>query len=371
MSMDGHEINLRLSKVIKKSSVPCRAIKTSLFILMILLQGLISLPMRARAEGNAVTLVSFDAVSQPGQVKLVWVTATELDNSGFYWHRSTSPSTNPADASTRIPVYQPLFMDTQDFIQSQGDGSTGYNYEVYDRGVQGGTTYYYWIESLSLSGTSAYDGPVSALPSPGQNGTAGPSSTASLTPSATITTNPAVTSTSTPSSTPTGSKTPGPTATSTRTVTPIVNTATSNPYPNPNSSPTPNSYPNPNPTAIPTYTPYYYASATTAPALVNTYSPLLLTPGTEVLTGTVSPSSTPTLAPLPSIALLFPLVTDTGTPTLINAAASSQTQSKSGDPFGNSGITPGIILLILVIIIIWFLLGFFLYSYIRRLETRP
>jgi hypothetical protein len=103
---------------------------------------------------------------------------------------------------------------------------------------------------------------------------------------------------------------------------------------------------------------------------VDTYSPLLLTSGTEVLTGTVSPSSTPTLAPLPSIALLFPLLTDTGTPTPVSALAASHTQSEPGDPFGNSGMSPGIILLIIVIIIIWFLLGVFLYSYIRRLETR-
>jgi hypothetical protein len=33
-------------------------------------------------------------------------------------------------------------------------------------------------------------------------------------------------------------------------------------------------------------------------------------------------------------------------------------------------LSPGIILLIIVIIVIWVLLGVFLYSYIRHLETR-
>ena len=329
----------------------------ALIILLVVLPGLMALPSRARAEANAVTLVSFDSISQPGQVKLVWVTATEPDNSGFYWHRSTSPSTNPADVSTRIFVYLPLATAPQDFIQTQGGGTTGATYEVYDRFVQSGTTYYYWIESLSNSGVSAYDGPVSALPSPGQNGTAGPTSTASLTPSATLTTNPAFTSTNIPSATPIGGLTPSPTATSTRTATPIGATATTNPYPNP--------------TSVPTYTPNNYYSSPTAPGLMSTSTLLPLTPGTEVLTGTVSPSSTPTLAPLPSIALLFPLVTDTGTPTPASALAASHTQSEPGDPSGNSGMSPGIILLIIVIIVIWILLGVFLYSYIRHLETRP
>ena len=99
----------------------------------------------------AVTLADFNAQQQNDHILVTWETASELDNQGFNLYRSTS------DAAPEIQLNNEL-------IPSQAPGSaSGYFYTWEDRdSLTPGTTYYYWLEDVSLSGAATLHGPVSA-----------------------------------------------------------------------------------------------------------------------------------------------------------------------------------------------------------------
>ena len=310
---------------------------SAFFAILILLLGI---PLQARADTYSVSLTSFEAFGMYGEIDLVWETASELGNSGFYIDRSTSLT----GTKERILVYLPGVDTAQDFIYTTSDGLTDTLYEASDRNVSDNVIYYYWVESVPTSGSTTF--------SPSQSATTLVDTTSTVT----------AASTATPTATPTGTLTPNPAITSTGTVTPG----------GPTNTPTPTMIASPTLTRAPTLTPNYSLQATTPPLPLNTWTPLPVTPGTIVPivpTETATLTSTPTLAPLPSITLLFPLVTDTGTPTLADPASPVQSINNSSSSSQNTGMSPDVILLIGVIILIWILLGAFLYFYIRHIGT--
>jgi hypothetical protein len=101
-----------------------------------------------QASPAAVTLASFTARAQPGQVQLTWETTSEVDNTGFNVLRSTA-----ADGDqVRL-----------DFVPASHPGSTnGAKYMYVDTDVVAGATYWYWIEDVDTTGARALHGPVSA-----------------------------------------------------------------------------------------------------------------------------------------------------------------------------------------------------------------
>jgi hypothetical protein len=312
----------------------------SFFVILIFLLGM---PSRARADTSVVTLTRFDAVGNHNEIDLFWDTASELDNSGFYINRSTSLT----GARERIQVSVPGYDTPLDLIQSTGDSVTGASYIAFDENVVDNVSYYYWVESLSNNGSSTF--------SPSREATTLVDNPITTTPTATST----GTVTATPTGTPTGTLTPNPAFTSTATVTPGGPTNTTSPT----------MIASPTRTRAPTLTPNYSLQATTPPLPLISSTPLTVTPGTIVPTDTATATSTPTLAPLPSLTLLFPLVTDTATPTPPDPAAEVQSSSSSSGSAQYTGMSPDVMLLIAVIVIIWMLLGAFLFLYIRRIGT--
>lgn len=133
--------------------------------------------MSARA---AITLLYFSAISGDRQVRLVWQTATELNNSGFFVHRS----------SQRDSGYIPI---NPDIIPAQGDGLTGATYEYIDANLTNGVQYWYKLESIDLGQNSEFSDPTFAIvgatatPTTVVTGTITPSTTPTATPSPTTT----------------------------------------------------------------------------------------------------------------------------------------------------------------------------------------
>ncbi len=99
----------------------------------------------------AVHLASFDAEAQADRVRVVWETASELDNAGFNLYRTGSAAAQPEPGD--LLAYAP----------SQAPGAAqGAVYGYDDLAVQPGQTYWYWLEDVSLSGATTLHGPVSA-----------------------------------------------------------------------------------------------------------------------------------------------------------------------------------------------------------------
>ncbi len=281
-----------------------------------LLAGLLLAVYTGRVHA-AVTLVSFTASAQVDFILIEWETATELNNAGFYIQRSTQSGTGYARITDLIP--------------SLSDGLTGAQYQYEDHTANAGITYYYKLEAINLNGGSELYGPVSQ--SWGGNAT----QTATLTQNATSTstaTSQTTANTSTP--TPTGTAGPTSTATSTATLAP-TSTATSV-------------------AQIATHTP--------------TPSPTPTSPGPLVtLEGTVFPSPTTTLLPLPSITLIFPVLTATQTPTAtqIETPAASATPTDTPE-LDDEPVPTRWKIAAMLLVVLWILLAGFLTILIRRMS---
>ena len=96
-------------------------------------------------------LASFEATPpQSDHVLVAWETASELGNRGFNLYRATAPAAPEQQLNTTL-------------IPSQAPGSgQGYAYTWQDSDVTAGSTYYYWLETLSTSGATEMHGPVNA-----------------------------------------------------------------------------------------------------------------------------------------------------------------------------------------------------------------
>jgi hypothetical protein len=101
----------------------------------------------------AVQLAAFEASCQQNQILVTWQTVSELDHLGFNLYRNTTPDALGEQLNSEL-------------IASQAPGSgQGSSYEwINDTEI--GTTYYYWLEDVSLRGISTQHGPVSVTCSP-------------------------------------------------------------------------------------------------------------------------------------------------------------------------------------------------------------
>ena len=96
----------------------------------------------------AVALAAFDAQQVNNQIDVTWQTISELDIVGFDLYRSTT-----LDGERMLLGHFP----------SQNPGSTqGAFYDYTDIDVIPGTTYYYWLDEVDISGSTTLHGPVSA-----------------------------------------------------------------------------------------------------------------------------------------------------------------------------------------------------------------
>ncbi len=119
----------------------------------ITIQGLNVFSEFVPAGGNdnslPVTLSSFNASrTNSNFVELNWITKSETDMSGYNIFRNEMNSLNGA-----------LKVNTS--IITASNLSTEHNYDFCDDEVELDNTYYYWLESVSMSGNTEFYGPVS------------------------------------------------------------------------------------------------------------------------------------------------------------------------------------------------------------------
>jgi hypothetical protein len=287
-----------------------------LFLSAIALLLSMGIPGIARA---AVTLVYFRATSASYGVFLEWETASELDNLGFFVNRSVSQGSG----YTRI----------SDFIPASGNPLLGGYYQYNDTSVSIGTTYWYKLESIDVHSVSELtDPPVSVIA--GMGSTATPTSTSLPSGQQTVT----ATTTAT-------ARTRTPTATSSsggQSRTPT--SALSNPYP-----------------SAPTVAGFGQQSQQP----VSTQGATQEQPATGILTETLAipVTGTATLIPLPEITMEFPsaAVVNPAIPT-----PPTMPPASISDVF--KWVTPTRVLFIIFILFVWFFLGGWFYSTMRRLE---
>jgi uncharacterized repeat protein (TIGR01451 family) len=93
-------------------------------------------------DPTAVTLISFraEALPESGQVRLWWVTATEINNAGFNLYRAPVNDFSQAQLINFTPS------------NSAGPNSGETNYEYLDTPGDG-NTWYYWLEDVDTNGT--------------------------------------------------------------------------------------------------------------------------------------------------------------------------------------------------------------------------
>jgi hypothetical protein len=265
----------------------------------------------------AVTLVGFTAIPVNGQVLVVWETATEVDNAGFFVYRSTNQNGG--------------FEAVSSFIPAIGGSPTTGEYSFTDTRVTKGAAYYYELIASSTSNESQTFPPVGPIV-PGV-----PTDTATWT--SVVTRPPKVTG-----------STNAQTSTSTRTPTQIRNpTATQNgAYPGPVQSPNPTLY------LTPTHNPE--TSVPTGAAL----TPETNATSANKLTQLDGPTST--LRPFPSVTYEFPDATQT-------PMISKQSTPVPGGRNGLSGWVNVVRLgPLALILLIWVLLGGWFYLTLRRME---
>jgi len=96
-----------------------------------------------------VGLSTLDAFRYDGHVEVVWTTISEVSNGGFNIHRSL----NEDGLRARI---------NDELIPARGSELQGASYSFIDGDVVDGFGYYYWLESVDLSGAGTIHAPVLA-----------------------------------------------------------------------------------------------------------------------------------------------------------------------------------------------------------------
>jgi len=117
--------------------------KPVIIVLMLLLGwwvlGNVSSATFVNNNPAAVILGNVEAIAGPAQVEIRWTTLSELDTAGFNVMRSTSGD-------------GPWERANENAILAQGGDLSGDDYSYVDTGLDGGITYYYYIQELLASG---------------------------------------------------------------------------------------------------------------------------------------------------------------------------------------------------------------------------
>lgn len=107
-------------------------------------------PVRRVKRGDALTTDQLQtAIGKPGVVRLTWSTESEKGNFGY----------NVMRADAKEGPFAPV---NELVIFGAGDSSTTQNYEYYDLNVKVGDMYYYYVESISMTGDKERIRPVIA-----------------------------------------------------------------------------------------------------------------------------------------------------------------------------------------------------------------
>lgn len=170
----------------------------------------------------SVTLEKLEAKAETNRIRILWATASELQNAGFYVLRSTAEA-GPYASITKV--------------NSSGQ-TQGTTYQYYDTAVTPGIKYYYRLASIDTSNKTETTTPVSAIiaaPTTTKTSTSAP--TATRTPTGAPTATATRTHTSAPNATATQTSTTAPTPTRTNTLVPGAPTFT--PVPTFTASPIP------------------------------------------------------------------------------------------------------------------------------------
>jgi hypothetical protein len=96
---------------------------------------------------TAAELCSYSATKYEGRIEVAWETTTETATGGFNIHRSLSED----GPDVRI---------NDELIPAKGNELEGASYSFADRDVADGHEYYYWIESMDVTGVGTMVGPV-------------------------------------------------------------------------------------------------------------------------------------------------------------------------------------------------------------------
>jgi hypothetical protein len=97
---------------------------------------------------DAADICSFSATKYEGRIEVAWETASEISSSGFNIHRGLSED----GPDVRI---------NDELIPAKGNELDGASYSFADRDIVDGLDYYYWIESVDVTGVGTMHGPVS------------------------------------------------------------------------------------------------------------------------------------------------------------------------------------------------------------------
>jgi hypothetical protein len=94
---------------------------------------------------TAVSLDSFEATSQRGQVSLTWSTGSEINNAGFNLYRASSINGQLVKVNGML-------------MAARGNEVSGAGYSFTD--VPGYGTFYYWLEDVEYTGVRTLHGPL-------------------------------------------------------------------------------------------------------------------------------------------------------------------------------------------------------------------
>lgn len=122
------------------------------FSLLVVAGSLALIVTHSRA---AIGLVYFRAVSRDQAVELLWETATEVDNAGFFITRSDQNTGTYTQAS--------------EFIFSESpNGLNGATYVYTDTNLTNGVKYWYQLEAVDINQNTTFAGPVYSIPGENQ-----------------------------------------------------------------------------------------------------------------------------------------------------------------------------------------------------------
>lgn len=128
---------------------------TITFIIPVGGKSIPEVPIILGDETLPVTFSSFAAtLTAQNFVKLTWVTESESNLSGYYVLRSET-----TDLANAVKLSQ--------LIEATNSSSTQ-TYSIVDSEVVPQTTYYYWLESVEMNGSSNYHGPTNVYVEAGQ-----------------------------------------------------------------------------------------------------------------------------------------------------------------------------------------------------------